>query len=105
MLGETAALIAIAGPEPSPGDSGELEEIERKRMIRRAIEALTASRETYSMGRAYYSAIADMYYLYDDYNDRRIHANHAAQMAGGELHALLLTVMDTMAERRVSANA
>ena len=89
MLGESAALMVLAARRD---DS--LENDADRRMIRRAIEMLTASRETYSMGRAYYSSIAELNYLYDDYNDRRIHANHAAQMAGGELHAVLLKLME-----------
>ena len=37
------------------------------------------------MGRGYYAAIKDMYYLYDDFNDNQIHRNHAMQMAGTSL--------------------
>ena len=50
---------------------------------------LQQSREMYTMGRMYYHAISDQYYLYDDFNDRRIHYNHAIQMAAGELNILL----------------
>lgn len=42
------------------------------------------------MGRGYYEAINNMYYLYDDFNDNQIHRNHAMQMAGTELTKMAL---------------
>ncbi len=42
------------------------------------------------MGRGYYEAINNMYYLYDDFNDNQIHRNHAMQMAGTELTKIAL---------------
>ena len=50
---------------------------------------LTKGRETCSMGRTYYDVIANLYYLYDDFNDRHIHFHHALQMAGSELTTVL----------------
>jgi tetratricopeptide (TPR) repeat protein len=55
-----------------------------------AIEALERSLQMISMQPAYYEAIADMYYLYDDFNDRRIHYKHALQMASADLTQKLL---------------
>lgn len=46
-------------------------------------------REMIYMGRAYYISIKDRYYLYDDFNDRQYHTNHARQMSGADLLALL----------------
>lgn len=44
-----------------------------------------ASRQMYTMGPKYYELISDLYYLYDDFNDRRIHFSHAIQMAGADV--------------------
>ena len=44
------------------------------------------------MGRGYYEAINNMYYLYDDFNDNQIHRNHAMQMAGTELTKKALNI-------------
>lgn len=41
------------------------------------------------MRRAYYEEISDLYYLFDDFNDRQIHFNTAIQMAGTEIVSLL----------------
>ena len=58
-----------------------------------AREELQQSREMYTMGRMYYHAISDLYYLYDDFNDRRIHYNHAIQMAASDLNVLLDAIL------------
>ena len=50
---------------------------------------LNTSEEMYTMRRAYYEAISDLYYLSDDFNDRQIHFNTALQMAGTELVSVL----------------
>ncbi|MGM0575226.1 MAG: hypothetical protein ACQEXJ_05810 [Myxococcota bacterium] len=58
--------------------------------IRRlALERLSRSEEMYSQRRGYYSTVRELYYLYDDFNDRQIHFNHALQMAGSEVNSLL----------------
>ncbi len=46
--------------------------------VRRAIQMFT-------QGREYYKTISKMYYLFDEFNDRTIHANHAIQMAGADM--------------------
>jgi hypothetical protein len=48
--------------------------------------------------RAYYEAISDLFYLYDDFNDRQIHHNHALQMAGFELSNRLKQRVDSALE-------
>jgi len=50
---------------------------------------LLSSQEMYTMRRAFYENISDLYYLYDDFNDRQLHFNHGIQMAGAELATLL----------------
>ena len=41
------------------------------------------------MGKQYYANIRRMYYLYDDFNDRRMHANHALLMSSMEIASIL----------------
>jgi len=60
-----------------------------QRIYRAAQRDLNNSEEMFTMRRAYYEAISGLYYLYDDFNDRQIHFNHALQMAGSELIAIL----------------
>jgi hypothetical protein len=82
--GTTCALVVL---RLDPKEEGEPS---RYPQIRHAAErALLASQEMYSMRRAFYENISDLYYLYDDFNDRQLHFNHAIQMAGAELASLL----------------
>lgn len=55
----------------------------------KAMAALTRSAETVTMRRGYYEAVTSLYYLYDEFNDRSIHVNHALQMAGYDVTQLL----------------
>lgn len=50
---------------------------------------LAASQEMFTLRATYYQNISGLYYLYDDFNDRQMHFNHAVQMAGSELSAAL----------------
>ena len=50
--------------------------------------------EMYTMRRTYYRSINRLFYLNDDFNDRRIHYNHAVQMAASELSHTLLAFLD-----------
>ena len=59
------------------------------RIHRAAQRDLKTSEEMYTMRRAFYLAVSGLYYLYDDFNDRQIHFNHAIQMAGTEWAAIL----------------
>ncbi len=60
------------------------------RQIRRAAQRdLNNSEEMYTLRRSYYEGISDLYYLFDDFNDRQIHFNMAMQMAGTEMASLL----------------
>ena len=47
-----------------------------------------------TMRRKYYEVISDLYYLFDDFNDRMIHYNHAIQMMAVELTSYLLAALD-----------
>ena len=47
-----------------------------------AFKNLKNSIGSHSMGKSYYENITKLYYLYDDFNDRRIHLNQAMQMLG-----------------------
>lgn len=55
-----------------------------------AFDLLKTSQQMHTMRRAYYETISDMHYLYDDFNDRRVHYNHAIQMAGADITTELL---------------
>ena len=90
MYGETAALLVLSGVEGYYYEEG------RKSMTlgesplgRGGIESLIKSRESYSMGRQYYENISSLYYLYDDFNDRRMHSTHAMLMSGSDIAAHL----------------
>lgn len=71
-----------------------------ERIFRAAQRDLHNSEEMYTMRRAYYEAINDLYYLYDDFNDRQIHFHHAIQMAGAELTSILKSLIDVRDEVR-----
>jgi hypothetical protein len=60
----------------------------------RARQDLYNSLEMVTMRRAYYESISDLYYLFDDFNDRMIHYNHAIQMMAIELTSYLLAALD-----------
>jgi hypothetical protein len=64
------------------------------RAAARAESSLRQSLEMVTMRRAYYEAISDLYYLFDDFNDRMIHYNHAIQMMAIELTSYLLAALD-----------
>jgi tetratricopeptide (TPR) repeat protein len=68
------------------------------RIYRAAQRDLRSSEEMYTMRRGYYESINDLYYLYDDFNDRQIHFNHAIQMAGAELAVVLRELIDPPVE-------
>ena len=50
--------------------------------------------QTYTMGRQYYRNVSRLVYLYDDFNDRRRHANQARQMCFADLLALYRMILD-----------
>lgn len=55
-----------------------------------AVKFLRKSTEMYTLGAAYYQTIGKMYYLYDDFNDRKLHHVRALETAGWELSCILL---------------
>lgn len=59
-----------------------------------ALEELYKSEEMYTMRASYYEAIDDLYYLYDDFNDRTVHFHHALQMAGAEIVAFFIRTLE-----------
>ena len=79
---ESAALAVLSGALNSTP-------YHASRMHRRALEKLQQARSAYTMGKQYYSNIRRMYYLYDDFNDRRMHANHALLMSSMEIASIL----------------
>lgn len=63
-----------------------------------ARKTLSESEEAVTMRRAYYESIERLYYLYDGFNDRDIHFNHALQMASLEVCLLLKHALDDKKE-------
>ncbi|MEM6797565.1 MAG: hypothetical protein AAF725_26595, partial [Acidobacteriota bacterium] len=66
----------------------------REMARRRLIEG----QELYTMRSAYYRAIGRLFYLYDDFNDRRLHYNHALQMSAAELSNQLIEALEKRRE-------
>ena len=83
--GVTCALVALSlWPDRSKERPPEV-----KKVWSAAQRYLNRSEEMYTMRRAYYEGISELYYLFDDFNDREIHFNMAMQMAGTELVSLV----------------
>ncbi|MCT4656422.1 MAG: hypothetical protein N4A65_11480 [Cohaesibacter sp.] len=59
-----------------------------------AREYCRKARESFSQGQEYYNNISRLYYLYDDFNDRLRHVNHAVQMSHADLLALYKGLVD-----------
>ena len=92
--GESASLLVLKMAQlDRDGKLSEPDKTQMQRILRRAIEQLDKSRELYTMGNNYYEAISDMYYLYDDFNDRSIHFNYAIQMMSADMLAILLAAV------------
>jgi 2-polyprenyl-3-methyl-5-hydroxy-6-metoxy-1,4-benzoquinol methylase len=60
-----------------------------------AKQQLATSQQMVTLKRSYYETISGLYYLYDDFNDRTIHFNHAVQMSGMELASFVLALLDS----------
>ncbi|WP_299693593.1 hypothetical protein [uncultured Tateyamaria sp.] len=58
-------------------------------ILKVATNALRASRESYTMGRHFRNSISRMQYLFDDFNDRKLHTKHGLQMSDMELCSVL----------------
>ncbi|EDM79601.1 hypothetical protein PPSIR1_21274 [Plesiocystis pacifica SIR-1] len=92
-LGTTLAQLWIKCRKKAHRDS--MDPLELEALKRRALRCLVQSQEVISMRRAYYETISELYYLYDDFNDRQVHYNHALQMAGCEYVALMREMLRT----------
>lgn len=75
-----------------------VDDIARKnlKLKHRAVKYYQKSDQMHSMGKSYYEAVAPLYYLYDDFNDRRIHRGHALQMMGSSLFTEIIEIIDKM---------
>lgn len=73
MIAETAALITIL-----------IDNVDDK-YKHIAFDRIVRSKQMTMMGREYYKTISRMHYLYDDFNDRRLHLNHAMMMSGSDM--------------------
>lgn len=95
-LGVSQALFGLASLW---GHIEMKEDFRFDKALRKARETLSTSAGMFTMKKEFYRSIARLFYLYDDFNDRRIHFNHGTQMAGGELTFYLLAILDTEIER------
>lgn len=93
--GITCALAYFRSSIPKVGSKLEIGDKEQEKLRRTAQRELQSSEEMFTLRRAYYENISDLYYLYDDFNDRQIHISHGIQMAGAELNALLMYLVTT----------
>lgn len=72
----------------------------RREIYRVALEWLRQGIEMFTQGPAYYQAIRNMYYLHDDFNDRRTHHARAIEMAGWEVSAQLIESLEAQSIAR-----
>lgn len=95
-LGVSCALVFLSTlPLRDAYGAAPTERTEEQLYLRQpALRALTMSDEMHTMRRSYYEAISDLYYLYDDFNDRQIHSRAALQMAGAEIVGLLKQTLE-----------
>jgi len=94
--GTTYALVYLYFVEILGLERGEFE------VVRRAAQVdLMRSEEMYTLRRAFYESISDLFYLYDDFNDREVHFNHALQMAASELVSMLRYLVSSPDYERV----
>ena len=57
--------------------------------------------EMTTMGREYYDAILNKFYLYDDFNDRQTHSNHARQMSTMDLNTIFGSLLGTAKSTKI----
>ncbi len=93
LLAETAsvALVGLSHIICESNISATEKIIFRKTFERTYIksgELISKAEQSFSQGYQYYESISDLYYLFDDYKDRKIHTHHAMQMAGADMLAL-----------------
>ncbi len=81
-IGITLALAALDEVDSHYDDKAKLRND--------AFDLLKTSQQLFTMRQGYYDAISDLHYLYDDFNDRRVHHNLAIQMAGADVTSYLL---------------
>ena len=72
------------------------------RLRREAQFDLRTSGDLFTQRRAFYLAMSDLYYLYDDFDDPQIHFNHAIQMAGSEWATVLESLVEDETSKRDS---
>ena len=80
-IAESLSLVCVFSPGGRAANRG------------RAIDALDEAEQSFSMGRKYYANISRLYYLYDDFNDRSRHAEHASSMMQADILAILRSLI------------
>jgi len=89
QIGQTAAYYALYRSSHT-NDGKDASRRALSTVRRNAIFHLEKSIEMYTLGQAHYETMRKMYYLYDDFNDRRMHHARALEMAGWDVSILLL---------------
>lgn len=103
MAGSLVALRLESDLRSRGGAKPELKDeclTQRTQLEQKARRALRQSEEMYTLRRSYYDWIVDLYYLYDDFNDPRIHFNATVQMAGAEVTSLLRAILKDLDRQR-----
>lgn len=89
--GLSCAFMWLRLKHDGMGEMNKREQLKVREHFRRAaLRNLRASEQMYTKRRAFYRSISGLYYLYDDFNDRYIHYNHAIQMTCSDLVSLLI---------------
>ncbi|CAN98622.1 putative membrane protein [Sorangium cellulosum So ce56] len=91
----------VYGKHPGMSSAFAPDKVEQVRS--NAITHLDRAEESFTLRRSYQLWIEDLYYLYDDFNDRRLHYNRAAEMAVSELIAAMLKKLREQARSCSSA--
>lgn len=92
QTGTTCALVYLcyydhlASPNPDLSEASlRIQAVARRDLL--------SSEQMSTMRRAFYENISNLFYLYDDFNDRQLHFNHSMQLAGLEYVSLMRTLM------------
>jgi hypothetical protein len=105
QIGHSAALYAASLREAPylqakyPG-APTVESVQRDALLH-----LGRAEETFTLGRAHYETLRKLYYLYDDFNDRRMHYARSIEMAGWDITILFRDYLETLNAQEGGGNA
>ncbi len=99
QTGTTCALVYLCCRRSIPEVKDDKQDRKRASLLRIRAAAqrdLFSSEQMATMRRDFYGNVSNLYYLYDDFNDRHLHFQHAMQMAGIELASLLRALVEDL---------